>query len=537
MESVEDDHAQACQYSCGTYPASEHLSPRTSVIARGLPTIKPYLGSLAVVLGALAIALLIALSLDVRSMSRVFLVAVLISAVTYGLWPALFASLVSAIAYDYFFLPPVYSLGIATNEGLIDFSLFVLIAFIVSSLAARVRRYALAADARALTAETLSAFTRCLGAASTVQDILQHAAERMSVLMGVPVTLVRMEEDAGIVTAAYPPHAVPDLDCLRTAMAWWALRPDEKGDQSLTISDWRFETLRGAGEAIGLIATKRRDSKSNRAAQDTLFEALTYQTGLAIDRRALCDRLDRTRIEAETEQLRSTVLTSISHDLRNPLASITVSASVLERQWDSLGDTSKLLMARTIRDEAERLDNFIGKLLDLTGIESMTTKPRCEPVFVLDVVEAALQQASSIFSDHRVVIDLPDDLPPVRSDAVLLQQVLYNLIENAAKYSPPASLIQVVGREHGKGVSISVLDEGGGIATADLERIFDKFYRARTAERRATGTGLGLAICRGFLEVMGGTIEAANRDSRSGAAFTITLPMVTHRELDKIEQQ
>jgi two-component system sensor histidine kinase KdpD len=508
------------------------------VISRGLSTIKPYLGSLAVVLGALAIALLIALSLDVRSMSRVFFVAVLISAVTYGLWPALFASLVSAIAYDYFFLPPVYSLSIATNEGLIDFSLFVLIALIVSTLAARVRRHALAADARALTAETLSTFTRCLGEASTARDMLQHAAEQMSVLMGVPVTLVLTEEGPGFVTAAYPPHVAPDLDCLRTAVAWWALRPDAKADQPLTIGDWRFQTLRGAGETLGLIATKpRRDSKSSRAVRDTLLEALAYQTGLAIDRRALCDRLERTRIEAKTEQLRSTVLTSISHDLRNPLASITASASVLERQWDSLGDTSKLLMARTIRDEAERLDNFIGKLLDLTGIESMTIKPHCHAVFVLDVVEAALRRASSIFSDHRVAIDLPGDLPLVRSDAVLLQQVLYNLIENAAKYSPPASLIQLVGREHGHGVSISVLDEGAGIPNADLERIFDKFYRARAAERQAAGTGLGLAICRGFLEVMGGTIEAANRDGRSGAAFRIILPMVTHRELHEVEQQ
>jgi two-component system sensor histidine kinase KdpD len=506
------------------------------VISHCVRSVRPYLGSLAVALGALAIALLIEFSLDVNNPSRVFLVAVLISAIAYGLWPALFASLISAIAYDYFFLPPVYTLSIATNEGIIDFSLFVLVALIVSALAARVRRYALAADARALTAETLSAFTQCLAEASTAQTILDKAADQMSALLGMPVALVLTEEDMPVVNAACPPHLVPDIDCLRTAVAWWALRPEEAGSQGLMIGNWRFHNLRGAGEAVGLIATRPgRHRKSARAAQDTLLGVLAYQTGLAIDRITLRDRLDQSRARAETERLRSTVLTSISHDLRNPLASITASASVLERHWKSLDDTSKLLMARTIRDEAERLDGFIGKLLDLTNIESKMIKPHCRSVFVLDVVEAALQRASTTFVDHRVAIDVPGDLPRVMSDAVLLQQVLYNLIENAAKYSPPGSLIHIIARQDGGSISISVLDEGAGIPDADVDRIFDRFYRARAAEPQATGTGLGLAICRGFLEVMHGSIEAANRDDRSGAALKIILPIAIHRELQEVE--
>jgi two-component system, OmpR family, sensor histidine kinase KdpD len=506
------------------------------VIVRSPLAIKPYLGSLAAALGALAIALLIDRFLDAHNPSRVFLVAVLISAIAYGLWPAVFASLISAAAYDYFFLPPVYTLSIATTEGVIDFGFFVLIALIVSVLAARVRRYAVAADARALTAETLYAFTHHLAAASTVQAVVSGGAEQMSALLGVPVALVLAEGDCPVVNAACPAHVAPDIDCLRTAMGWWALRPEETDDQGFIIGQWRFRTLRGAGDALGLVAIRlQRESEAARAAADGLLRALAYQTGLAIDRSMLRDRVEQSRVHAETERLRSTVLTSISHDLRNPLASITASASVLDRQWNTLGETSKLLMARTIRNEAERLDDFIDKLIDLTSIESEVIRPNCHPVVVLDLVETMLQRASSTIADHCVAIDAPSDLPPIQSDPVLLQQVLYNLVENAAKYAPPGSLIRIVAREHGQTVSISVLDEGAGIPDDDLGRIFDKFYRARAVQGQVTGTGLGLAICRGFLEILDGTIEAANRDDRSGAVFKIILPTATHCELGEVE--
>jgi two-component system sensor histidine kinase KdpD len=494
--------------------------------------LNPYVSTLVVALCALVIALLIDRTLDAHSPSRVFLVAVLVSAIAYGLWPALFASLISAVAYDYFFLPPVYSLSIDTYEGVIDFGLFVLVSLIVSGLAARVRRYTLSADARALTAEALSTYSQCLAQPSTVTEILDLAAEQMSALLGSSVAFILTEGDFPIINAAYPQDVVPGTESVRTAVAWWALRPDTGGEGELIVDDWRFGILRGAGETLDLIATKPlRPSYSARTAQDKLLAALVYQTGLAIDRGRLRERLEQSHLHAETERLRSAVLASVSHDLRNPIASITGSVSTLERQWGSLSDASKLLILRGVRNETERLDDFIGKLLAMTVIESKVFAPTCVPVSVLDVVEAALQQASPTFADHRVVIDVPDDLPSVQSDAVLLQQVLYNLVENAVKYTPPGSVFRVVAHEDEKSIRITVLDEGPGIPDADLGRIFDKYYRARTAERLATGSGLGLAICRGFLEVMHGTIEAANREDRSGAAFTVTLPTATQRQL------
>lgn len=509
-----------------------------NAMIRTASDLKPYLGGLAAVSGALAVSLLIDMWPDVHSTARVFLLAVLISAIAYGLWPALFASLISAIAYDYFFLPPVYSLDINSNQGIIDFACFVLSALLVSALAARVRRYALAADARALTAENLSAFTQCLANASTLQEVLDDAAERMSLLLHMPVSLILTEVDVPVVNAACPANLMPDAQVVRRALAWWALRPEQNSAPGFMIGDWRFHTLRGAGEILGLIATQPgRDSKSIRYTQDTLLVALGCQTGFAIDRCKLHERLGQSRARVEAERLRSTVLASISHDLRNPLASIMASASILERQWALLDNPAKLLMAQTIRGEAERLDDFICKLLDLTRLESKVIAPQCKPVSIAEVVGATLRQASSVLANHRVVTDLSDDLPCIRSDVVLLQQVLFNLFENAVKYSLPATQIEVVAHCCGadRSVAVTVMDEGPGIPDAELEKIFDRFYRSPTAAREVMGNGLGLAICRGFMEVMHGTIRAANRTDRSGASFTLTLPIAIQQELQEVE--
>jgi two-component system sensor histidine kinase KdpD len=329
---------------------------------------------------------------------------------------------------------------------------------------------------------------------------------------------------------------VPDAECLRSAVAWWALSSEESRRQGYKVGEWRFRTLRGADESLGLIATKAECyGTSTGAVQDTLLDALTHQTGLALERCMLHDRLEQSRMKGETERLRLTVLTSISHDVRHPLASITASASVLDRQWATLADTSKLLMLRTIRNEAERLSDFIDKLLNLTSIESKILQTDCRRVDIADVVEAALQQASARFAGHRIELVIPEDLPPVWSDPVLLQQVLYNLIDNAVKYSQPASSIRIVACEDNQSVTVNILDEGTGLPNADLERIFDRFYRTPSAERQASGTGLGLAICRGFIEIMSGTIEAANRDDRTGSVFKISLPIAIHQELQEVE--
>jgi two-component system sensor histidine kinase KdpD len=284
-----------------------------------------------------------------------------------------------------------------------------------------------------------------------------------------------------------------------------------------------MQTGRGAVGVIGL----DNDSPGPVLTPDQrrLLDSLAGQAALAIERIMLADAADKSRIASETEKLRSALLTSISHDLKTPLASILGSATSLRSYRKQLDDGSQEELLRTIQQEAERLQRFITNLLDMTRLESGAITPHRQPIDVPDVVASALNRASRIVSDHRVILDFAPDLPMLRLDPVLFEQVLFNLIDNAAKYAPANTDIRIRGWREDNLVRLAVLDEGAGIPAADLERIFDKFYRVLAADRKSAGTGLGLAICRGFVESMGGTIVAGNRGDRTGAVFTITFPI------------
>jgi two-component system, OmpR family, sensor histidine kinase KdpD len=267
---------------------------------------------------------------------------------------------------------------------------------------------------------------------------------------------------------------------------------------------------------------------------DPLFDAFIEQTALAIERIMIRERLESARLQAEAGRLRSALLASVSHDLRNPLASIVSSASGLGRQWRMLDDEAKLALLGNIRSEAERLDASIGNLLDITRIEAGVVRPHRELLYLSDVLGMALDQAPRLTAGHRLSIDLPTDLPLIEADAGLLQQVFYNVIENATKYSQPGSLIRVTASTLGGVIQLSILDEGLGIPEAELELVFEKFYRARNVAH-GSGTGLGLAICRGFLEAMHGTIEVVNRDDGPGTIVAVTLPIASQQVFRELE--
>jgi len=244
--------------------------------------------------------------------------------------------------------------------------------------------------------------------------------------------------------------------------------------------------------------------------------------------------LERTKLAVETDRLRAALLTSISHDLKTPLAAILGSASTLRDFATVLDDEAKAELMGTVIDESDRLNRFIANLLDMTRLESGAVMPNVALHDVGEIVGTALERASKILAQHRVEVELTANLPMLQLDAVLFEQVLFNLLDNAAKYAPEGSTIRVQSRQDKHTVCVQVLDEGGGIPTEDLERIFDKFYRAQKGDRVRAGTGLGLAISRGFVEAMGGTIAAGNRSDRSGAVFTIALPAPTEaRDWDK----
>ena len=487
----------------------------------------PYLAGLVFVAAAVGLGTLLNLFLDVRNIALVFLMAVLTSAVTAGLWPALFTSVVGALAFNFFFLPPLYTLNIGDPESVLAFVFFLAVALTASNLTARVQRQAAAARQRARTTEDLYLFSRKLAGTGTLDDVLWASAYQIAAMLRVRVVILLPEETSIAVRAGYPPDdTLDDADIAAAHWAWEHDRPAGRGADTLPGAKRLYLPLRTGRGAIGVIGL---DSDWPGALltpeQQRLFDALADQAAIAIERVQLAADVDKAKLAAEADRLRSALLTSISHDLKTPLAGIMGAAGTLRDYGKAIPEADRSELLGTVVEESERLNRFIANLLDMTRIEAGAMTPNYALLDVGDVVGAALRRAQSITRGHMIDLSLTPHLPMLRLDPVLFDQVLFNLVDNAAKYAPAGTTIGVHARMDGNAVALDILDEGPGLPPGDLERIFDSFYRVGKGDQVRAGTGLGLAICRGFVEAMGGTITAANRIDRQGAAFTIRMPI------------
>jgi len=485
--------------------------------------LRPYLGMLLSVAAALAVAELLSQVMDLRNIALVFLMSVLISAVTGGFWPALGASVLSA----FFFIPPLYTLTISDPENVVALGFFLLVALIASNLTARVQRQANAARQRARTTEDLYLFSKKLAGTGTLDDVLWATAFQIASMLRVRVVILMPEDGTLAVRAGYPPDdTLVDADIAAARWAWEHDRPAGRGADTLPGAKRLYLPLRTGRTAVGVIGLDDdREGSLLTPEQQRLLDALADQAAVAIERIQLVADVDRARLAAEADRLRSALLTSISHDLKTPLASIMGAAGTLRDYRNALPADDHAALLATVIDESERLNRFIANLLDMTRIESGAMEPNAAALDLGEVVGSALRRAGKITAGHRVETSLPDDLPMLRLDPVLFEQVLFNLIDNAAKYAPAGSLIAIRARQDDGAVVVEVADEGPGLPPADLERVFDSFYRVSKGDQVRAGTGLGLAICRGFVEAMGGTIAAGNRSDRSGAVFTIRMPV------------
>ncbi len=492
----------------------------------------PYGAALIAVAVALGLAELIVVWIGPTNSDLVFLTAIVAVAVRFGLWPSLFAGVASALAYNFFFLPPIYTFTIADPHNVTAFGFFTLVAIIVSSVAARGRTQTVATMERARTTESLYAFSRKLAGAGTLDDVLWATAYQTALMLKVRVVLLLPERGSIAVKAGYPPEDIlDDADIAAAKWAWENNRVAGRGSDTLPGAKRLFlpmHTGRGAIGVMGIDSDK--PGPLLTPDQRRLLDALRDQGALAIERVRLVEEMDRVERVAETERLRSALLTSISHDLKTPLAAVLGSAGTLRDLADKLSTSEKAELLATIIDESERLNRFIANLLDMTKLEAGAITPNVALHDLGEIVGSALRRASRILSRHEVELELAPDLPMLELDAVLFEQVLFNLLDNAAKYAPPKTTIRIQSWCNGDAVCLRVLDEGGGIPAADLEHIFDKFYRAQKTDQVRAGTGLGLAISRGFVEAMHGTIVAANRSDRSGAMFTINLPIPRERQ-------
>ncbi len=508
------------------------LSNRTAARRESVRTdILPYAWSTAFVAVALGCGMILDEVLAVQNIALVFLTAVLASAITYGLMPALYASIISMLAFNFFFLPPLYTFSIAETENVVALFFFLVIAVIASNLTARVRSQAVVARQRAKTTEDLYLFSRKLAGTAALDDVLWATAFQVASMLKVQVVILIAEDDELTVRTGYPPEDT--LDEADVAAAKWAFknnRTSGRGSDTLPGAKRLFIPMRTGRGVVGVVGIDSdKEGPLLTPEQQRLLDALIDQAALAVDRVRLAADADRTKLALEADRLRSALLTSISHDLKTPLAAIIGAAGTLRDFGNVLNEAAKRDLVATVHEEADRLNRFIANLLDMTRIESGAIEPQGSLHDVGEIIGSALQRAAKVLAEHRLEVEIAETLPMVRLDAVLFEQVLFNILDNAAKYAPVNSTIRLRAWESEGKLALQILDEGDGIPPEDVERIFDKFYRVRKGDRVRAGTGLGLPICRGFIEAMGGTIEAANRSDRSGAVITIKLPVPSDR--------
>src|SRR5271154_5497200 len=435
---------------------------------------RPYIAALAAVAAALGFGeLLINAWVGIGNIDLVFLTAVVSVAVRFGLLPSLFASVVASLCYNFFFLPPVYTFTITDPTNVAAFFFFMLIAILVSNVAARVRTQAITAAGRIRTTESLYAFSRKLAGTATLDDVLWATAYQIALMLQVRVVLLLPEDGVITVKAGYPPE--DELDKADLAAANWAWGHDRsavRGSDTLPGAKRLFLPMRTGRGPIGVIGIDDdRTGPLLTPDQRRLLDALMDQGALAIERVLLVEDMDRVKRTVESDRLRSALLTSISHDLQTPLASVLGAASTMRDLGSGFSESEKRDLLATVIDESERLNRFIANLLDMTKLESGAVVPNTARHDIGEIVGSALRRAGKILMRHKVSLDLAAELPMLELDAVLFEQVLFNLLDNAAKYAPAESTISITSRRDKDSVLLQIVDEGDGIPPAELESV------------------------------------------------------------------
>lgn len=477
-----------------------------------------------------AVALSIALSLNawagLDNPSAVFLVPVLVAAANSGFFAGLLAALLGTLAYNFFFTVPYYTFIVAAPESLLHLVVFTGAAIITSQLTARVRAQARAAQARARTNAQLYSFSSKLAGTADLDDVLWAASAQIAQMLKVTVVVLMPKGGRLAVAAGYPPEdQLEGGDLAAAQWAWDNGRAAGRDSDTLPGCAWSFTPIRTDREQIAVIGVMRQSPGALFEPEERrLLDALFDQTAVAIERCKLADEMDEVRVLAASEKLRAALLNAISHDLRTPLASVMGAITSLKSLWPRLSDAERGELLSTVHEESERMNRFVGNLLDMTRLEGGALAMRREPVDLREAAEAAIAATRNMTRDRPVRASGGDALPLVSLDPALLERVLVNLIENAAKYAAPGTAIEIALTQEGDEAVLRVRDEGPGIPAHQRERVFDRFFRLGANDRGPAGAGLGLAIARGFVEAMGGRISAEGRGDRPGAQFTLRFP-------------
>ncbi len=475
---------------------------------------------------ALAIGKLLTRVTPLPNLSVIFLLAVLLTAVRLGIWPAIYASLLSFFTFNFFFIEPIYTLTIAEPYELLALVTFLIVAVVTSALAGRAREQARNAASRMRATRRLYEFTRRLSGLAALDAVAEGAASEIHASLG-RAALVMLARDSELeLTAAWPPEDT--LDAAAITAARWAYghaEPAGTGTNTLPIIPWFFVPLRIGDRILGVVgvATDKNIPPLDLEAR-ALLDALSDLAAAAIDRASLTREMVSARSAAEAERVRNTLLASISHDFRTPLSSILGAATSLIDYGDKLSGAATKDLLGQIRTEAEGLDVMVRNLLAITRIDAGALELRLDWTDLKEIVGRVVGAARRRGASQTFDVALPADLPLVRADATLIEQAVGNLIANAIAHTPPETRVVVTGSVTPDQISVHVVDDGPGIVSDALPRIFDKFVKGQgdSDTDGGQGTGLGLAIAKGIMEAHGGTI-AAESPVASGRGTRMTL--------------
>jgi two-component system, OmpR family, sensor histidine kinase KdpD len=488
---------------------------------------RSYLQGLGLVVLATLIGQLIHGIFASTTIAMLYLLAVVITAYLWGLGPSILVSVIGVLAFDFFHVPPYMNLRVADTQYVFTFLALLLVGVVISYLAVRVRRQTESARRRERETAALYSLGRDLAVSNDLESYIRAIIKRAKETFGHDTIVFLPDPQSKETLKPYAGISNITIDENELAAAIWAFQHQRivgRGTDTLPNAKARYLPLVTARGAVGVIAISMTDTSGELTIeQDNLLEAYADLAAVAIESILLANEAQNTQVLRNTEKLQTALLNAVSHDLRTPLVSIIGVLSSLQEEGMHLDDVAKMNLIQVAREEAERLNHLITNLLDVSRIEAGAIKISRQPSDVQDLVGAALEQLGSRASARPVNMEIPVDLPYVSVDFGLIVQTLVNVLDNALKYSPDDSPIDIRARQVGQEMQIEIADRGIGIPTQDLSHIFDKFYRIQRPDN-VTGTGLGLSICKGIIEAHGGHIAAENRPD-GGTIIRLVLPV------------
>jgi two-component system sensor histidine kinase KdpD len=455
----------------------------------------------------------------------VYLLAVVLVSMRFGYGASVVATVLGILALDFFFVPPLYSFQVSNVSHTVTFVTMFVVAIIISRLTERIRDQATSARGRELRTASLYAISRELGVAQSRDALLKAAAKHLREAFTAKVAVL-LPGSNGMLEAALADDgttAPDDKDLGVAEWVWLHQQPAGATTDTLPLARALFVPLKSSRGRVGVLAVyPTGETRLGDPDERQLLDTFAGLVASAIDRTQLAEEARRARLRAETEQLRNALLSSVSHDLRTPLAVVTGATSAFLDESAPKDEATRRELIQTAHEEALRLNRLIRNLLDMTRLEAGALKVQKDLQPLEEVVGSALNRLEDRLRGREVHTTIPRDLPLVAFDSALIEQVLINLLENATKYTPAGSPLDLVARTREGEVEVEVADRGPGIGKADAERVFDKFYRVR--EKEGGGVGLGLTICRGIVSAHGGRIWVEERPG-GGALFRFTLPL------------